>query len=165
MSQFPAPPTFPNPPPGIGCQQWPPAIQENEGYTEDLCAPVAMLPTLRFPTEYPPGEFTYQPGRFEPRSTRPVRAIEYPDHSRSNCRYHYGHHTVDSRGKWHAEFCSERAAHNEKKNHKTHAARMESDDPHGVIPKGRFFYLGSYDAPMWADVHYHSTKMFYGVLT
>lgn len=153
---------------GPNCTR-PPQPTYGEGarkYHEDLCQPIAMLPTLRHPAQFP-GTSDWRVGRFEPCSTRPVRAVDFtPEEAdQTKCRYHYGYITVNKRGRmvpYHASQPLSTTAGEEtvdlKRNHRMLVCRLEGNDPEGIIPKGRFFYRGSYQAPWWTDLELNSVR-------
>lgn len=177
MSGLPNPQPYPGGFSEPACMPVSQTIYGPRRYHENLCQPVAMLPTLRHPCEYSSATDVWRPGRFEPRSIVPVRAVDrtpvmsdtddcgIPDTGK--CRYHYGFITHNRRGRMDPYLASEPApvrAGEEtvelRKNHRMLVCRLMTDDPEGIIPRGRFFYRGSYQAPWWTDLHVHSFRVF-----
>lgn len=166
----------PNPFPGggggplnPGCTHaWEPQYSEGaRKYHEDLCQPVAMLPTLRHPSQFP-GTSDWKLGRFEPCSITPIRAVDFTPSAAgaTKCRHHYGYVTMNKRGRMEPFHASEPIATTAgdetvdmRRNHRMLVCRLENDDPEGIIPKGRFFYRGSYQAPWWTDLEVQSLRV------
>ena len=136
-------------------------------WTTDLCANVilthARRPEDHYPRrgdEWPQG---FQPGAFEFRTVKPIRAMSIIDSgpTMETCRIHYGRRVRNRNGTFSVIYCSQpgESLGSDLLSRQVHIGQryiQRDQDPNGKVEKGTGAYFGAYHTPYWTELLFHS---------